>query len=209
MSHPPDTLVWYTNRSRSGCCGHTEAAPSRAEVSPGAAGGPGLQGRGGRPGCAETDRAQRAATRPQRPKTVVRRRRGRGPAKPGSGAENAKTCPGSPLCLGGRPRRERGGEQENGEYRSRCRAGSPSGRPAAVPRRRRKPPAPNMADTSRTSLSDGRSLKTGKARRPCPPPAGLLQTQMRRAAGPPEVRKAGRGPPPPTPPSARTPRRWR
>ena len=97
VSHPPDTLGRYRNRSRSGCCGHTEAAPPRAE----------LQGQGGRPGCAETDRAQRAPTRPQRPKTVVRRRRGRGPAKPGRGAENAKNECAARAWFGSRRRADR------------------------------------------------------------------------------------------------------
>ncbi len=50
----------------------------------------GSKGGAAGPGCAEADRAQRAAARPRRPKTMVRRRRGRGPAKPGRGAENAK-----------------------------------------------------------------------------------------------------------------------
>ena len=81
---------------------HTAADPESAVIQrpprpearflPGAAGGePGAPRADGLPGCAETDRPQRAPTRPPRPKTVVRWRRGRGPAKPGGGPENAKS----------------------------------------------------------------------------------------------------------------------
>ena len=73
---------------------------------------PKLQGQSGRPGCAETDRTQRAQTRPQRPKTVVRWRRGRGPAKPGRETENAKNeCVASGLIFSS-IRVRRAGEQE-------------------------------------------------------------------------------------------------
>ena len=80
------------------CCGHSEAAPAQRRGSSPAPPEENrrLQGRGGLPGCAETDRPQRAPTRPLRPKTVVRWRRGRGPAKPGRGSENAKNGPALP-----------------------------------------------------------------------------------------------------------------
>ncbi len=74
---------------------HTAAGPDAAVIQRPPRPGPRLQGRSGRPGCAETDRAQRAA-RPLRPKTMVRRRRGRGPGEAGAGGrerEKRMRCP--------------------------------------------------------------------------------------------------------------------